>query len=588
MTRHPATVALLLFIAFPAFAQFDFTGEWAPRYHEDQPERIPGPALGDYLGLPINDAGRLRADSWDASIQTLPERQCIPHPSTYSFRGPANLRVSREVDPVTQDIVAYEIYGTFGRATRVIWMDGRPHPPDNAAHTWAGFSTGKWEGRMLTVETDHIKAGYIRRNGVIHSDLATMREHFIREGDILTIVTIVQDPVYLTEPFIRTTDFVLDPTQKEGATPCDVTIETVRPKGEVPHHLPGGNTFLNEFAEAYHLPPVAARGGPQTMYPEYQAKLGTASLPAPVFAANRAPSRTDSRVEVLPVRGNIYMVSAGGSNVAVSVGADGVLLVDTANAAQAEAIAAEIRKLTSKPIRYILNTSADADHTGGNSALAAMGQRIGGAGAGASGFSDVVKEDQRAEIYAHENVLNRMSAPTGRTAPTPTSAWPTTTFFIDTKELFFNDEAVQILHQPAAHTDGDSIVFFRRSDVVATGDLFTTTAYPVIDLQRGGSIQGVIDALNRILDITIPAQQQEGGTMVIPGRGRLCDEADVVEYRDMVTIIRDRIRDQKNRGQTLEQVKASRPTRDYDGRYGATTGPWTTDLFVEAIYKSLK
>jgi glyoxylase-like metal-dependent hydrolase (beta-lactamase superfamily II) len=216
-----------------------------------------------------------------------------------------------------------------------------------------------------------------------------------------------------------------------------------------------------------------------------------------------------------------------------------------------------------------------------------MGQRIGGAGPGASGFSDVVKEDQRAEIFAHENVLNRMSAPTGHAPPTPTAAWPTTTFFIDTKEFFFNDEAVQILHQPAAHTDGDSIVFFRRSDVVATGDLFVTTGYPLVDLQRGGSIQGVIDALNRILDITIPASQQEGGTMVIPGHGRLCDEADVVEYRDMVTIIRDRIRDQIQRGLTLEQVKASRPTRDYDGRYGATTGPWTTDMFVEAVYRSL-
>jgi glyoxylase-like metal-dependent hydrolase (beta-lactamase superfamily II) len=584
-TRRVIIAILLTFAVFPAFAQFDFTGEWAPRYHEDQPERIPGPELGDYLGLPINDAARLRADSWDASIQTLPEHQCIPHPSTYSFRGPSNLRISREVDPVTQDIVSYIIYGTFGRATRTIWMDGRPHPSASAAHTWAGFSTGKWEGRMLTVETTHIKAGYIRRNGVVHSDLATMREHFIREGDILTIVTIDEDPVYLTEPFIRTTDFVLDPTQHEGATPCDVTIETVRPKGEVPHHLPGANAFLDEFPQTYHLPPAAARGGAETMYPEYSAKAGNPA--APSFAREHAGPPASARIEVLPVRGNIYMVAAAGRNVALSVGPDGVLLVDTALADQADAIAAEIRKLSSKPIRYIINTSADAEHTGGNAALAAMGQRIGGAGPGASGFSDVVKEDQRAEIFAHENVLNRMSAPTGHAPPTPTAAWPTTTFFIDTKEFFFNDEAVQILHQPAAHTDGDSIVFFRRSDVVATGDLFVTTGYPLVDLQRGGSIQGVIDALNRILDITIPASQQEGGTMVIPGHGRLCDEADVVEYRDMVTIIRDRIRDQIQRGLTLEQVKASRPTRDYDGRYGATTGPWTTDMFVEAVYRSL-
>jgi cyclase len=592
-TDRASIGVLLLLTGLPAFAQVDFTGEWAPRYHEDEPERIPGPELGDYLGLPLNDAARLRADSWDASIQTMPEHQCIPHPSTYSFRGPSNLRVSREFDPVTQDIVAYTIYGTFGRATRTIWMDGRPHPSANAAHTWAGFSTGTWEGRMLTVETTHIKAGYIRRNGVVHSDLATMREHFIREGDYLTIVTIVQDPVYLTEPFIRTTDFVLDPTQSEGATPCDVTIEVVRPKGAVPHHLPGTNTFVNEFPQTYHLPPVAARGGAETMYPEYRLKLGNPSFPSsippatPYFASERTGSSIDTGIEVLPVRGNVYMLTAAGRNIALSVGPDGVLLVDTAIADQADAVAAAIRKLSGKPIRYIINTSADTDHTGGNTALAAMGKRIGGAGAGAFGFADVLRDDQRPEIFAHVNVLNRMSAPTGQTAPTPSTAWPTTTFVTETKELFFNDEAIEILHQPAAHTDGDSIVFFRRSDVVATGDLFTTTSYPVIDLQRGGSIQGVIDGLNRILDITIPGQQQEGGTMVIPGHGRLCDEADVVEYRDMLTIIRDRVRDQIDHGQTIERVKAWRPTRDYDGRYGATTGAWTTEMFVEAVYRSL-
>jgi len=295
----------------------------------------------------------------------------------------------------------------------------------------------------------------------------------------------------------------------------------------------------------------------------------------------------DPGIEVLPVRGNIYMVAAGGRNIALSVGPDGVLMVDTALAAQADAIVAAIRKLTSKPIRYIINTSGDGEYTGGNTALAAMGQRIGGAGAGASGFSDVVREDQRAEIFAHENVLNRMSAPTGQASPRPTSAWPTTTFITDTKELFFNDEAVQIIHEKAAHSDGDSLVFFRRSDVISTGDLFITTGYPMIDLQRGGSIQGFLDALNRILEITIPATQQEGGTLVIPGHGRLCDEADVVEYRDMVTIIRDRILDGIHRGLTLEQVKAARPTRDYDGRYGSTTGAWTTDMFVEAVYRSL-
>lgn len=583
MTRRQACcAALLLSLAIPVFAQVDFVGEWAPRFHEDQPERIPGPALGDYLGLPINDALRLRADSWDADLVSMPERQCNPHPSTYSFRGPANLRVSKEADPVTEDIVSYTIYGTFGRATRVIWMDGRPHPSASAAHTWAGFSTGRWEGGILTVETTHIKAGYIRRNGVTHSDLATMTEHFIRHGDHLTIVTLVRDPVYLTEPFIRTTDFVMDLGQHESATPCDVTIEAVRPKGAVPHHLPGTNPFLAEFAANANLPQAAARGGAQTMYPEYRLHMKTAVEPPPVFAAGSVLPKADENapVEILPVRANVYMLVAGGRNITLSVGREGVLMVDTGVAARADEVFAAIQKLTTKPIRYILNTSAGADHTGANAILAKRGRPIGAGGAGSALFADIAGADPRAEIYAHINVLNRM-------AGSPAAAWPTTTYFNDSKELFFNDEALQILHLPAAHSDGDSIVFFRRSDVVSTGDVFDTVTYPRIDVARGGTIQGEIDGLNRILDITIPAAQQEGGTMVIPGHGRLCDEADVVEYRDMVTILRDRIADMKQRGMTLDQVKAARPTRDYDGRYGATAGPWTTDMFVEAVYRTL-
>ena len=578
--RQLCCALLLIGCAAPMRAQVDFVGEWAPRFHEDQPERIPGPALGDYLGLPINDALRLRADSWDADLVSMPERQCNPHPSTYSFRGPANLRVSKEADPVTQDIVSYTIYGTFGRATRVIWMDGRPHPSQNAAHTWAGFSTGKWEGGILTVETTHLKAGYLRRNGVIHSDLATMTEHFIRHGDHLTIVTIDRDPVYLTEPFIRTTDFVMDLGQHETATPCDVTIEAVRPRGAVPHHLPGANTFLQEFATATKILREAARGGALTMYPEY--RLHMTAAPSTGFAADRIESGADQNgeVDVLPVRGNIYMVAAGGRNVTLSVGPEGVMLVDTAPEAFADQIRMAIGKLTNKPIRSILNTAADADHTGANAIFAKLGRPVGAGGAGSALFADIAGADPRADVYAHINVLNRMAA-------APQAAWPTNTYFNDSKELFFNDEAVQMLHLPAAHSDGDSIVFFRRSDVVATGDIFDTSGYPRIDVAHGGSIQGEIDGLNRILDVTIPAAQQEGGTMVIPGHGRLCDEADVVEYRDMVTIVRDRIADMKHRGMTLDQVKAGRPTRDYDGRYGATTGEWTTDMFVEAVYQGI-
>jgi cyclase len=589
---------MVILAALPALAQVDFTGEWAPRYFEDQPERIPGPDLGDYLGIPLNDSLRLRADSWDADLQSMPEHQCIPHPSTYSFRGPANLRVSKEVDPVTQDLVSYTIYGTFGRATRVIWMDGRPHPSENAAHTWAGFSTGKWEGSMLTVETTHIKAGYLRRNGVIHSDLITMTEHFIRHGNVLTIVTIDRDPVYLTEPFIRTTDFVMDLGQQVSATPCDVTIEAVQRTGVVPHHLPGTNTFVAEFAQRSNVPFEATRGGSATALPDFLAKLktlpATVSVPAGTGNFPREPVRpaassaANAGFELIHVRANIYMLATPAANITLSMGPEGVMLVDTALASMTDQIMSEIRKVTNKPIRYILNTSADADHTGGNASLAKLGKPIGAGGAGSALFADIAAADTRADVFAYIEVLNRLSSSAGGQTPAPPAAWPTVTYFNDSKELFFNDEAVQILHQPAAHTDGDSIVFFRRSDVLSTGDLFRTDSYPVIDLQRGGSIQGVINGLNKIIELTIPASQQEGGTMVIPGHGRLCDEADVVEYRDMVTILRDRVQDMIKKGMTLEQVKAARPTRDYDGRYGATTGPWTTDLFVEAIYRSLK
>jgi cyclase len=286
-------------------------------------------------------------------------------------------------------------------------------------------------------------------------------------------------------------------------------------------------------------------------------------------------------VYVLPIQGNVSMLVTSAGNVTAQIGEQGVLLVDTSGAEASDGIVAAIRRLTDKPIRYIINTHAHADHTGGNAAIARSGATVGGGTIGAA-FTP-----SGASILAHEKVLARMSAPTGSQAPTPTDAWPTNTYFGDRKELFFNGEAIEILHQPAAHTDGDSVVFFRRSDVVSAGDLFLTTGYPVIDAKWGGTIQGVIDGLNRILVLTVPKDKQEGGTYVVPGHGRLCDEADVVEYRDMLTIVRDRIQDMVSRGLTLAQVKAARPTLDYDGRYGATTGTWTTDQFVEAVYRNL-
>ncbi len=286
---------------------------------------------------------------------------------------------------------------------------------------------------------------------------------------------------------------------------------------------------------------------------------------------------------MLPVQGNVYMMVGAGGNSAVSIGKDGVLVVDTQFAPLVPKMIAEIRKLTDKPIRMIINTHYHGDHTGGNEALSKAGGIIVG-----GNFAGQVAQNSPAAILAHENVLNRMSGPQPNNGPAlPFGMLPTDTYFTNQKDEFFNGEAVQLIHPPNAHTDGDTMVFFRRSDVLATGDIFTPGGYPVVDIPGGGSINGLIAALNRIIDITVPAEKQEGGTYVIPGHGRLCDEADVVEYRDMATIIRDRIQDAIKKGQTLDQVKAAKLTRDYDPLYGSTTGFWTTDKFVEAVYNSL-
>ncbi|MEQ1947693.1 MAG: MBL fold metallo-hydrolase [Bryobacteraceae bacterium] len=316
---------------------------------------------------------------------------------------------------------------------------------------------------------------------------------------------------------------------------------------------------------------------------------GACLIAAAVTFVPHARAQQDfSKVEirVIPIRENMYMFAGAGGNTTVQIGKDGVLLVDTQFAPMAPKILAELKKLTDKPIRMIINTHVHGDHVGGNEALANAGQRI----SGGNENEDFGEGSGRASILAHQNVLNLMSAtPTGKPGDRAMKSgfWPTDTFIEERKKVFFNGEGLEVLHIPSAHSSSDSIVFFRRSDVISAGDIFAINRYPVYDIEGGGSIQGMLAGLNRILSMAIPAEKEEGGTYIVPGHGRLCDLADLAEYRDMTTIIRDRIQDMINKGMTLEQVKAARPTLDYDPLYGAQTGLGSTDNFVTQVYTSL-
>jgi len=297
---------------------------------------------------------------------------------------------------------------------------------------------------------------------------------------------------------------------------------------------------------------------------------------APNLSRPEATDDHTSGPELLRVQGNISMVAGAGGNIAVQAGRDGILLVDTGAAGMAEKVAALIKPLSKGQVTYIINTDHQGDHVAGNEYFAKTGRPL---AINRASQSSVM-------IVSFNTVLDRMSAPTGQTAPTPEKAWPNDTYSVPEKNLFFNGEGIQVFHQPGT-TDGNSIVYFRRSDVISTGDIFDPTEYPIIDLKSGGSLQGVLEGLNRLKRMAIPADHQEGGTMIIPGHGRVCDVADLDVYQQMVTIVRDRLQDMIKRGMTLEQVKAARPTQGYDPIYGSTAGKWTTDMFVEAAYKSL-
>jgi cyclase len=338
----------------------------------------------------------------------------------------------------------------------------------------------------------------------------------------------------------------------------------------------------------------------------------------PAGRAQQSPARAaDAPLEILPVHGSIYMIAGAGGNITASVGRDGVLIVDTGLASMSDKVLDAVRQLQrqiqakeppfdmrwgaetrgtlqnslnpvppAKPIRYIVNTHYHADHVGGNERLAKAGRTF----TGGNVAGDIADAGQGAAIFAYENTLNHLSAPTGSQAPTPEAAWPTDTFHQESMKLshFFNGDGIQIVHTPNAHTDGDVFVYFRGSDVIATGDLFQMTSYPFIDVESGGGINGIIDGVNRMLDIVIPEFRMEGGTMVVPGHGRMSDGADLAYYRDMLTIIRDRAQALIKQGKTIEQVKAAKISADYDPRWGLDTERWSTDKFVEAVYETLQ
>ena len=610
----------------------DIAGELALVNDEDpgQLGALGQPPLGDYLGIPFNDAGRLRADTSAESIWGTPEYQCRPHSAPHQWRGLGGARILKEQDPLTREVRAYHIQ--FMRSLdRPVFMDGRPHPPAWAPHTWTGFSTGQWVGNTLKVTTTHLKDGYLKRGGPQTSDLYTMTEYLTRHDEILTITTVVDDPVYMDEPYVQSTTYIYDPTASVQMETCNASAFAENGGTDrhwVPHFLPGTNTAWKEWLKNEPwVPEAAVRGGVTTLYPEYRAKadkVPSSRSSLTLATAINAQGPRDGEVHVLPVQGNVYMVVADGVNLAASVGPDGVLLVNSGPAAITEKVQAALAQLAStataapspnrcsgancpglqwgwaspyintvisspqppRPLRYIVNTNDAADHVGGNAKIAASGFFPRGGGFGGA----VATNARSASVVAHENVLSRMSAPVNKQPPAyPEAAWPTDTFFDELHKLpeYVNGEAVIVYHAPGATTDADSLVFFRHSEVIHAGSLFSTISYPVIDLAKGGSIQGVIDGLNQILDLAVAEYRAQGGTWIIPSRGRLSDTADVASYRNMLVMVRDRVRNLKNKGQTLAQVKAARPTLDFDGRYGATTGAWTTDMFVDAVYRSL-
>ena len=572
-------LSLTCALSTTALAQVDFSGEWdhpGMFGHEDVPDRGQGPEIGDYMGLPLNAAGIRKAESYSGSWLGVPEHQCTPHPAAYQTWGPNTLVVGKIYEPVQRVVQAITFDGTFG-LDRIVWMDGREHPPASALHTFTGYSTGHWEGDTLVVETTHMKAGWLRRNGTPTSERAKMTEFYQRfDNSYLLVTTIIEDPVYLSEPFVRTTEYELTLrgvpvlgypfTRNDGPIfyRCFPSEETVAEKGYVPHNLPGENFLLDEFAQKQGVPRWVLGAGGASMYPDFAERIAADDAVEPAAAPVLPPPETGSELQSLHVKGKIWLITGAGANIVAQVGDEGVLLVDTGTADMAERVREEVRKIAGdRPIRYIVNTQWAGEHTGGNVMLSA-------------------EPGQRAAILAHENVGLRLSS-----AGVEASALEMETYYGDNKMIYFNGEVVEVIKAANAHTDSDSLVFFRSSDVVIAGDVIDTASFPRLKTDEGGTILGEIAALNRILDITVAETRGQGGTIVIPGHGRLYDEADVAEYRDMVTIVRDRVQNAVTKGMSLDDLQNSEPVLDYAGVFGAPGSEWTSAEFVEAIYREL-
>jgi len=606
----------------PALAQenspLDLTGTWRWIPHEDERDRNPGAYPGDYRGLPLNDAARMRADTYDEEWNsTSPLLQCRPRTPGYQPKGLDPMRIDKVVDPLSRQFLAYRVSYEKTPGDRMIWLDGRQRPSQYALHSWDGFSTGTFQGDTLEITTTHLKESFVRRNGVATSFRATVIEHVSLEEPYLEWTFTVIDPDYLTEPLVRSATYVRAPTLQLPPYPCQPEEYQPGEKYRVPHYLGGENPYLTESAVKYRTSLEGVRGGAETLYPEWQARSRTLSPPAaqstlkPVYsdASTRIAERADAqpprprvydKVEALHVAGNVYLIAGAGGNIAVSAGGDGVIMVDSGAAAASERVLTAVRQIVQalRPpempdstssfgstwqgthafpdpmIRMIINTSSNPDHVGGNGNVrtSPMFRLL--------GYRD---PSLSLQVLAHEAVQRRMVEAKAAELLVPTDTYASAKY---TMYRFMNNQAIQILHMPHAVTDGDSAVWFRRADVIAAGDVYNSDMYPPIDVDRGGSIDGEIEALDSLIDMCVTEFMSQGGTMIVPGHGWMSDAADVGYYRDMLMIIRDRIQAMIDKGMTLAQVKASKPTMDYDPEYGREPG--VTSRFVEAVYRSLK